>query len=52
MMFPCPGFPPAFFALLTDNDDAGVFPVFAGGVGSSSEKDSQAGSSFVTVEER
>ena len=51
IILPCPGFPPDFlpFAAIEDTDaavDAGVLSLV--GAGSSSEKDSQAGSSFVT----
>ena len=50
-MLPCPGFPAVFlpFAAIEDADaavDAGVLSLVR--AGSSSEKDSQAGSSFVT----
>lgn len=49
MMFPCPGFPPALlpFPVADDAVEAGVLS-FCGG-GSSSEKDSHAGCSFVTI---
>ena len=49
IILPCPGFPPAFLPFAVDDDaavDAGVLSLV--GAGSSSEKDSQAGSSFVT----
>ena len=51
IILPWPGFPPAFlpFAAIDDDDaavDAGVLSLV--GAGSSSEKDFQAGSSFVT----
>ena len=50
IIFPCPGFPPAFLPLLiSDAVDAGVFSLCRGG--SSSENDSHAGSSFVTMDE-
>ena len=50
VILPCPAFAPCFFPLPLAVDgaiDAGVFGL-VGSVGSSSEKDSQAGSSFVT----
>ncbi len=48
MMFPCPGFPPAFLAFADEDAvEAGVFSCCGGG--SSSEKDSHVGSSFVTI---
>ena len=48
IILPCPGFPPDFFPFPSDDNgvDTAVF-CFCGG-GSSSEKDSQAGSSLVT----
>ena len=50
MMLPWPGFPPAFLPLVIE--DAGVDPgVLSLLAGSSSENDSQAGSSFVTIDE-
>ena len=49
-MLPCPGFPPAFLPFAIDDAavDAGVLSLEAG---SSSENDSHAGSSFVTMDE-
>ena len=49
-MPPCPGIPPAFLAFPFDEDavDAGVLSFR--GAGSSSEKDSHTGASFVTAE--
>ena len=49
IIFPCPGFPAAFFGLPADDatDDDGFG--FGAATGSSSEKDSHAGSSFVTL---
>ena len=46
MILPWPGFPPAFLPFAID--DAGVLSLVAG---SSSENDSHAGSSFVTIDE-
>ena len=48
MMLPCPGFPTGFF-VFADEDGVGkgALSLLDGG-GSSSEKDSHAGSSFVT----
>ena len=48
MMLPCPGLPTAFLTLSVDDAVDAAILAFCGG-GSSSEKDSQAGSSFVTV---
>ena len=50
MILPCPGFPPAFLPFAIDDAavDAGVLSLEAG---SSSENDSHAASSFVTVDE-
>lgn len=45
IILPCPDFPPAFLPFAVD-DNAGVLSLV--GTGSSSENDSQAGSSFVT----
>ena len=50
MILPWPGFPPAFLPFTMDDEavDAGVLSLEAG---SSSENDSHAASSFVTVNE-
>ena len=50
MILPWPGFPPTFLPFAIDDAgvDAGVLSLVAG---SSSENDSQAGSSFVTINE-
>ena len=52
MILPCPGFTPAFLPLAIEDEavDAGVFSLC--GTGSSSEKDSHAGSSFVTAKQK
>lgn len=48
MIFPCPGFPPGFFDFADEGGvEKGALSLLEGG-GSSSEKDSHAGSSFVT----
>ena len=50
MILPCPGFPLNFLPFPTDDVTVDA-SVFCFGGGSSSEKDSQAGSSFVTRRE-
>jgi hypothetical protein len=47
MILPCPALAAGFFAFVAVEEDC-IFG-FGGGAGSSSEKDSHTGSSFVTV---